>query len=523
METAELIEEEVTTEEMNTVSNEELLNQEKQSLYKLLEKKESWIKRNRIYYYSPLEHQKKFHASKAHIRLASGSNRSGKTTAGVIDDIAAAIGFKPWELPVEFKDKPISYWMLNTHLVPQGLTMPQKTPIKILIVEDDWDTADDILLSGNSDRAGALKYYLPEDAIAVGGWEKNAMGYNYQVTLKNGSVIRIDTEKSFINDPNSFEGGRWDRIHFDEPKKRELRVALKRGLSDNYGYELFTLTPLSEAWIKDEIYDKSKEGSDTESFFFDTKNNPHISAEGWQSFIESLDEVEKEARIMGKWVHLKGLVYPEFSAKMFSEGGHLIEPPSMEWIAENASVYLMIDPHSRQPQTAVFMLADNRGRWLVWDEIFLKCLIPDFCKMIQDKLSYIDAKGVARRLPVETAVIDPIAFNQDPVDGSNWAQAFIDNGINVLPASKQREFATVQTRKAIKDRKLLFSNKCSRTVWEIQHYVYDEWKNKGTRNEKERPVDKDDHCMECLGRGVVMEPVYRKPFESKPIYAEDCP
>ena len=471
-----------------------------------------WLKKHRIYYYRPLPHQDKFHKNSCHIKIAAGSNRSGKTTAGVLDDIAFALGFRPWELPEHLKLKGIKWLLENYHLIPDSCKTPIKPPVKVIIIEDDWEVADDILLTGTIDKAGKLTFYIPPDAIVA--TEKNGMGYVNKFVLINGSTIKIDTEKSFTNDPLSFEGTNYDLIHWDEPKKRDMRVAMKRGLVDRHGYETFTLTPLAEPWIKDEVWDKAGVNPDIAAFFFDTECNTHISREGWEAFKASLTEDEIEARVKGKWIHLKGLVYKEFKPRMQKDGGHFLEPITHDWIRKNATIYGAIDPHARQPMTCLFLAADRFERLIVWDEVFAKVLIPDFCSLIKSKLIYHGAEDdQLTMLPVYLWIIDPIAFIEDPTDGGKWADAFHANDIPVIEAPKRKEHGIVETRQAFKDDRLFIASNCTRTTFEIQHYVYDDWKNKGSRNEKERPVDKDDHMMECLYRLILMKPRFIEPSE----------
>lgn len=402
--------------------------------------------------------------------------------------------------------------------IPQSARTPLPVPAKILVLEDDWDTADRILVSGEGERAGKFKYYIPEEALASTPG-RNAQGYVCEYEFVNGSLIRMDTEKSFINDPNSFEGDTNDVIHYDEGKKRALRVALKRGLADRYGYEIFTLTPLCEPWIYHEVHKRCWTDPNYSEFFFDTDDlikAGFVSQEGWDEFVSTMTEDEKEARAQGKWVFLKGLVYPEFTPKLYKDGGNLCEPIDIDWVAKNGSVYVAIDPHSRQPLTALILVADNKGRLILWKEIFKKCMIDEFCDLLKAELMYMgtdkDGKPESKMLPVVRYIIDPIAFIEDPVSGLTWADEFNLHDIPVEEAPKNRAQGILACRQAFnnpktKDRRLVICTNCTETLREIQLYVYQEWKA-GDRSEKEKPVDKDDHMMECMYRLVVGDPQY---------------
>lgn len=531
-------------------SAEDLVNQRLAEQVAVKSAYKIWLQRHRIYFYQPLPEQAKFHQSPAHVRLVVGTNRSGKTTCGIVDDIADCLGFRPWELSPDLKELNIEELLAKPYLLPESCRTRIKTPAKIIIIVEDWDVADDILITGTLDRAGKLTQYLPPGALD-GPPEKNSLGYFYLWHFRNGSTIRIDTEKSFINNPKSFEGAVYDKVHYDEPKRRDLRVALARGLVDSHGYEIFTFTPLTEPWVKDEIYDKAGLDPEIQTFFLHAKNNPHIDQIGWANFISKLDVNEKAARAEGEWVHLRGLVFKEFvpkkhlpknpkgdpkaksgTAEAIWPGGHLIDPIPIEWVAKNGVAYVSIDPHSREALTASILIADRLDRWLVWDELFVPdCLIPDFCELLWSKLRFLadDPKKPGKKITKELSVmrwqLDPIAFEEDPVDKSTWADEFLRAGMPVLKATKRKAQGILDVRQALTDQKLLFCSNCDRHIWEIQHYMYDEWKSNTDRNAKTSPKDKDDHAMECLYRNVVVQPFFVDPErESKPIKAKSwCP
>jgi hypothetical protein len=515
----------------------------------VLHQQKEWLQKHQIYFYRPMPEQARFHQSGAHTRLVVGTNRSGKTTCGIVDDIADALGFRPWELPVDLKSMDIEELLAKPHLIPAECRTKIKLPAKTIIIVEDWDVADDILITGTLERAGKLTQYLPPGALD-GSPEKNGLGYKFLWRFRNGSTIRIDTEQSFKNNPKSFEGAVYDKVHYDEPKRRDLRVALARGLVDTHGFEIFTFTPLTEPWVKDEIYDRAGLDPEIATFFLHAKKNPYIDQVGWDSFVAKLDVNEKAARAEGEWVHLRGLVYKEFvpkkhlprnpkgdlkalsgTADAVWPGGHLVDPVPIQWVAKNGSVYVSIDPHSRENLTASILVADRQGRWLVWDELSRDCLIGEFCELLWSKLRFLaddpKKKGekITRELQVLRWQIDPIAFEEDPVDRTTWADDFMNHGMPVVKSPKKKSQGILDVRAALTEQRLLFCINCTEHIREIQHYMYDEWKNKADRNPKPTPKDKDDHCMECLYRNIVIKPFFVDPdVTSKPIKAKSwCP
>lgn len=499
---------------------EQATYQKKVELYKLLKKKEAWVKAHRIYYYEPQDQQLPFYNSKAKIRMLCGSNRSGKTEGGITDALAFAFGFYPWLLPEELKYTPIDK-LWAEKLIPLDCLTPRKGPQKVLILEDDWDIVEKILTHGSEGKPGKLKYYIPPEAIS-GRPLKNGQGFICGYEFKNGSTLTLDTEKSYDNNPGSFEGPDWDYILNDEPKKRALRNAVARGLVDRKGIEVFSFTPLAEPWMKDELWDKAAIDDDIDTFFLDAYKNPHIDQAGWKSYVESLTPEERLCREKGEWAAFQGVIFKEFKNRMAKDGGHVIEPPDMEWLYTNTTTYVAIDPHARNPQTVLFASVDKEGHIYFWHEIYKQCLIKELCKDIKAALQFY-RKGTKKRLTIRPHIYiaDPCIFNPNPIDDRTWADEFDANGIYCEPGSKDLAHGIADTREAFKNDKLYISKDCKRTIWEIQRYVWADFKDQD-RTKKEKPKDKDDHMMECLRRIVVEDPQHYNSQRTQPIHLPDA-
>lgn len=521
---------------------ESALEEDRARYLEVLREKREWLLRHRIFYFkpicvtcyragfkdvcqNPLAHanpidspQWGFLHTPAHTKIALGTNRSGKSVVGTVDDIADAIGFRPWELPDDLKQKSMDWlWKNMYQILPLHRTFI-KTPARVLLIAEDWDKADEIFVKGTPERAGLLTRYIPDDALACKP-KTHQSGVSCEWTFKNGSTISIETEKSFINNPKSFEGGVYDKIRYDEPKRRELRDALARGLTDTHGYESFTLTPVKGAqWIKAEIYDKAGINPEIQKFFLDAESNPHISQEGWKNFLSKLDEHGKKVRGKGEWDHLSGLVYKEFSSSLAKDGGNICPPLSPEWVKANASIDVSIDPHPKNPMTALISMVDKKGRLTIIDELFVTVLIPEFCELLKSRFLYWGIEP-------NQVIIDPLAFEPDPRDGLTWADDFMDAGIFCTPAPKRKAAGILKTNQSFKSGNLVIASNCERTIWELQNYLYRE-PTAQYHIDSEKPIDKDDHAVECLYRLVLIEPTYTDPnAKSEPIKEKEevCP
>lgn len=62
----------------------------------------------------------------------------------------------------------------------------------------------------------------------------------------------------------------------------------------------------------------------------------------------------------------------------------------------------------------------------------------------------------------------------------------------------------------IKSPELYIFDTCKHTIYEFEHYRWDEWLGKMAerKDRKEKTVDKDDHFIENIGRILIQNPVF---------------
>ena len=219
-------------------------------------------------------------------------------------------------------------------------------------------------------------------------------------------------------------------------------------------------------------------------------------------------EDERQARVYGKFQHLVGLVYKNWNRNI-----HVIEPFALD--PREYAVYHSLDPHPRNPDAALWVAVDRKGRKFIVDEYFQN---PATVK----DLAY-DLKKKHTQYRMETPfVCDPSAFIVDQHTERCLATMLQEEGLTYLEASKSRAAADARIRTALdykeangeilKPPELYVFSNCKQFIYEIEHYRWQEWKGStgAEKNRKEKPVDKDDHLIECLGRIVFQEPLFRE-------------
>jgi hypothetical protein len=219
-------------------------------------------------------------------------------------------------------------------------------------------------------------------------------------------------------------------------------------------------------------------------------------------------EDERQARIYGKFQHLIGLVY-----KSWNRNIHVIEPFALN--PQDYIVYHALDPHPRNEDAGVWIAVDRKGRKYLVDEFYAN---PESVK----QLAWAIKQKNSQYRMAQPFLLDPSAFITDQHTQRNLGAMLKDEGLSYIEASKARAASDERIRVALdyteKNGDLLrppelyvFSN-CKRFIYEIEHYRWQEWKGKAAEehNRKEKPVDKDDHTIESVGRILFQEPAFRE-------------
>lgn len=458
---------------------------------------------NGLAFYKPHSKQELFHsAAWAKLRYLRTGNRFGKSTCGAAEDCAYALGQRIW-YPAEHPNRTLG--------IPKHST-------KGLIIVSDWDKAREIFTSQERGQGqGKLFKLLPGKSIKH--IHKNQAGeidcIHVESLYGGVSMIYIDTVKSFLSNPMGQESSDWDWIHVDEPIPKDQWVANSRGLVDRNGSAWFTCTPLNYMWINDMfiprtrireefldgLSDKARSKWVLTGSMFDNKS---LKAEGIEMFIQSLSEEEKAARLYGKPRALAGTIYSEFEydRHVYIDTPHgwkdHDQPP------ENYTIRVSIDPHPKTPHAVLYAATAPTGEVFFYQETFRKTLIDDLCDEIHDKTFH--------KAPYRV-ICDPFAFQENPVDGTMWANVFWQKGIMIEKAPKMLTAGIQEVKRQLRmEKNWYFSSALMYTLMEFDRYVWDP--------KKEKPIDEHDHLMECLYRlaltgleYVDMEPDHQSAYE----------
>ena len=333
-----------------------------------------------------------------------------------------------------------------------------------------------------------LDEWLDESLIAKK--IKNSIGIFVKYKLKCGSVFDI---LSHEQNTEQYEGWKGHIAWFDEPPPRDKYIATLRGLVDFRGRNWLTLTPLTQPWIYDEIYTNA-DADRIHCVTVNMRDNPHLGEEAIRAFAASLTEEEKEARLHGKFLHLSGLVYKEFNPH-----DHIVDdfeiPPL--WTR-----YWAIDPHERTPTAIMWVAVDPNGNKYIYDELWLEGMdIRSICMAVHAQ----EGEDKPR-----IRLIDPHNDKDNAIAGGfNVRKELMKYGVFTERGNSDTKLGKSRIRKDLKPMyqhlsktvrpALQVFRSCSQTIYEFQHYLWDDFKhNKEEKGKRDQVKKKDDHFMDCL-------------------------
>lgn len=366
----------------------------------------------------------------------------------------------------------------------------------------------------------ALREWFPEGRYTTHNEGKN---YEYKWITDTGFEFDLMTFEQSVKE---FESANLGFVLLDEPPPEAIYKACVSRLRKG-GVMAILCTPLTgSAWLYDEFAAKSVQDLKKEYKSVTIANvEDACKAHGVRGFLEhsqilrmiaQYDDEDRQARIFGKFQHLTGLVFKKWNREV-----HVIKPFKID--KKNFTVYEALDTHPRNPDAYVQIAVDRYGTCYV---------IYEHYKNNTDEELVHNIKLAREDIRIEKSLLEPAAFNEDQhntneTENSLYKRLYKLGLTNFVAGSKRRDDATriikdflnfQETRgKVVVPPKLYVFDTCPRLIWEIEHYQWDDWRGKTaeTKNPREKPMDKDDHEIECVGRILLEEPMFVPYIEDK--------
>jgi phage terminase large subunit-like protein len=386
------------------------------------------------------------------VLLFIAGNKTGKTTGGAIK---------------------MAEFMTGRVLWGHDFRGPQqfKVPCYGCVFAEDFDSHKEVTLPTY------LSWCPKQDIKTV---VKNPAGSVTHIEHKNGSILFFRT---YDQGSDKAEGKDWDIVWTDEPPPRAIYTAIMRGLVTLNGSFMITATLLKEAWLFEE-----NDKPFVRMFKSSIDDNPWISAEAKQNFIDSLSDEEREIRMSGNPITLAGLVYKEFSER----------PPFLipeQEFPNDWPVVMGVDPHERKPLHILWATITPDNTIIVFDW----ALIKGTTDSIQAELN---AKESHHTMPAVLCVMDPNRGKAKQIDDKSWEDVFTDYGYPVMFTEDNIRIGHTMVHNYLMHRvekvlvpRLRFTDACRGKGGPVHHmtrYAWEDWqKKRGNESKaiKEKPKD----------------------------------
>lgn len=384
--------------------------------------------------------------------ILSAANGIGKTTALV--NIAGNLMFGPqnsyFDLPL-FKKWPYPKrirFISEVSQIEEGKPLPTE-------IEKWWPR-------GRYKKFKDSKHYISR--YEAKGWVMEVMTYDQE--------------------PKQHEGQNLGMCLFNEPPPENLWTPNISRLRAG-GIAIVGMTPLTSAgWFFDKVAPRHTEFTvfaDVEKACKQHGIRGHLDHDHIEKMIQEYDPEEREARIEGKAMYLKGLIF-----KTFYPNVHVLRDNIS--VPYGASVWNAVDPHSDKPFASIWAFPDARGDIYVFDE----WPNEDFYKMHNCQLTINDYKKIfadkEAGLNIHRRIIDRhFADTPTAINKRTLRQELMSIGLNYLPSYKAEEeidtgiekirrYLAYDTSKAvssINQPKLFISPKCQNLIKSITRWSRD--------------------------------------------------
>jgi phage terminase large subunit-like protein len=451
----------------------------------LLERYEQALRDNPLLGYEPHAKQTVFHSSTLPLKAFLGGNRSGKTTAGILDDIIQCV---------------------DRDCLPERLRVfkHHDPPFHCRIVAPDFtSTMEGVIFQ-------KLREWAPRTQLRGERFDKAYDKTLRKLTFTNGSTIDFLT---FEQDLDKFGGAAKHRLHYDEEPPAPIRREGLMRLIDYGGDELFTMTPLhGMSWMYDEIWEPwtKRQLQDGLVVLVDMDDNPHLDTKTKERVLRGLSKEERAARKSGRFVHFAGMIYDEFSRNQ-----HVI--PEISQLPQTGRIYVGIDPGMRHMAAVIWTYLTPEDTLVVFDELALQGhtvrQVAEAIKQINMKWGQKTQTGTIVPITPDWYVIDPSARNIVHQTGRSDQMEFTDNQIVTILGQNSVTAGINRVKERLQAHRLLVAANCQQTIDQFRKY---RWATP-TRTEddaKEKPVKTDDHLLDAL-RYVVASRPYNEPQEEE--------
>lgn len=429
--------------------------------------------------YLPHDKQIDFHSSDAKTRLYVGGNRSGKSFGNVAECV---------------------YWLRKEHpyrRIPVGDYEACRGRISTV---DFINGVDKILLP-------LFKQLMPPSLLIDGSWESSYHRASHVLSLSNGSFCEF---LSYESDLDKFAGTSRHFVSYDEEPPEVIYIENLARLIDTGGHQWFSLTPLEGmSHVYDTIYLPALEGKPGYHVTqISMDENPYISKEEVNLFLDSLDEQERQIRGEGKFVEVGGLIYKKFDSR--PGGLHVLDREGNTFtFGKTVPIGISLDHGYNNPTAVLWHALLPEGRVLTFHEHYLSG------ETVAYHARAIHAYNRARGFDPQILIADPSIKNTDPITGTSILQEYQRFGLpfqlanNDVKAGIERVSGYLKPTSNSGEPMWRVTKDCTNLIREMGRYKWKQYTSKKLNvkyNKWEEPHKLHDHACDSLRYFMMSRP-----------------
>lgn len=420
-----------------------------------------------------------FHASTARNRFVFGGNSGGKSILGIAESII--------------------HGTFNVHPFSK-IALPH--PANHRVTFESFRMLESYYLP-------LFKEWMPRSMLVGDSWS-DAYNVKFSILrLKNGDMYDF---MSYDIETDKFETSTLHSCWADEKIPEDKYDAILARLLRTNGYFWNTVTPINGMpWILRRVWGKNT--PDMQTWSIDMDENPYLNEDAKTRIMAEWSEEEREARKTGRPMQFQGLVY-----KNLEESIHITdEKPDTHW-----PIYFALDAHPRKPAQMCWIAVGPGDQLLVVDELEMKGNPKELADAIFRKEYEIRKwiggpsrvyKGVQRRL-IDLSAITLDSDIQDNYDllsefrkvGLPFTQAN-RSGIGYTAVSTHLHYEKSQPVGPFNQPMLKFCRgRVPNTWFSMTHLIYDDYRQRGSRDVKEKVKDWGKDPADCVRYIVVDKP-----------------
>ena len=518
---------------LQTLSDAELLAAAAQ----VVELQKTDRQENQLRYYVPANDTiGQLHVSLAKTIGIGGGNGAGKTDHALVEVVIRATGQIPDSLKSIYPRSKLR-GPIRGRVICESLTTTLAPIILPKLQYWQWSGV------GQPGSTQGHWGWIPRNCLIGGEWSKSWTERTRLLRLyyrDPDDPDRIMGESliqfmSYDQDPSDFASGDCHIILHDEPPKYDIWRESRARVMRVDGTILLSMTwpddpSIPVDWIFDQVYDKSRPGSEIEWINIYTTDNPHLNQKAVAHRAGEMSEQERAVRIYGQPIRFSNRIHPLFTdqvrqwcyrcgIEVMVDDDRLCTRCNGDDIVPFTHVVpvlvvrdwpciYVLDPHPRKPHMMLWAQVDPNDDVHVIHHANVPGGVNDVRTVVED----IEAEygwHTIRRL------IDP-NMGRSPSGASReitWQDEFAAVGIvcdlaNDSEVGRQRVNDYLKPDPRTRRPRLSIDGRCDTAILQMKRYVWDEYKM-SDRDIKQSPKLKYDDYPTMLKYLLNSDPSFR--------------